>query len=369
MKPTRLVAQFLAWAVGIFCLNVAVERVSRTSIPRQMARRIDQSPRITDLFAGNSLMAAGFEAEPFERACPGRRVLNIGLGSSSPVEHDILLRRSLRLEPNRVYYGFFDAQLIDPMPGEWGDLVGNRAMAYYLDLEVAIRFYAAEDPLRAGLMRVVSLMPMVVERYAIWARVEKLRRRLSGIGYPTGPSNRFGRAEDFRLLEFADAAEFRRACQSAVDDRKPLIPPVLDMLRIAREHKIKLTVVEMPMTSDHRRRFYDQPEWARLRRSLEDQVRREGGSYLVASDWVGDDGFADHLHLNAKGAAQFSRRIAMTEVTRAGPLPSASLAFRGRLGEPAMLFGEPGLLEGIVDRGEVRVQFSALGQGRKGGLE
>jgi hypothetical protein len=84
-----------------------------------------------------------------------------------------------------------------------------------------------------------------------------------------------------------------------VDDHWALIPPVLDILRIARERGIQLTIVEMPMTSGHRRLFYDQPEWSRLRLYLEDQVRREGGSCLVASDWVRDDGFADHLHLNA----------------------------------------------------------------------
>ena len=43
---------------------------------------------------------------------------------------------------------------------------------------------------------------------------------------------------------------------------------------------------------------------------------REGGIYLVASDWIEDDGFADHLHLNAQGAAEFSRRLATSEVPR-----------------------------------------------------
>ena len=66
------------------------------------------------------------------------------------------------------------------------------------------------------------------------------------------------------------------------------------------------------MASEHRHLFYDNPEWTRLRNYVEEEVRREGGAYLVASNWIGDDGFADHLHLNAQGATEFSRRLAST---------------------------------------------------------
>ena len=317
MKPIYLIAQVVLWAACLVGLNFAVQRFSRTTNPRQLARKIDQSAPITDLFVGNSLMAAGFDAESFERARPGLHALNIGLGSSSPVEHDILLRRALRLDSKRVYYGVFDTQLIEPERGGWRDLVGNRAMAYYLDLETAIRFYAADDPIWASLMRVVARIPMMVERYAIWARVERLRRRLGEIGLRTQLTNRFGRAEDFSLLEPADPNEFGRICRAAVDDRKGLVPAVADMLQVLRERGISSIIVEMPMTSSHRRRYYAHPEWVRLRQHVEEQVRRWGGAYLVASDWIGDDGFADHLHLNARGAAEFSRRIATTE----GPKP------------------------------------------------
>jgi hypothetical protein len=313
VKIIYLIIQVVFWAVCLVGFNVAVRQISRNSVPRQISLRIDQSPPVTDLFVGNSLMAAGFEAEPFERAHPGLHALNIGMGSSSPVEHDILLRRALRLGPKRVYYGVFDTQLFEPIIGGWEDLVCNRAMAYYIDPETAIRFYAAADPLWAGLMRVIARIPMLVERYAIWARVEKLRRRFGEIGLRTQLTNRFGRAEDFRQLEFSDTAGFRRICRAAVDDRKGLVPPVADMLQVLHEGGIHFIIIEMPMTSNHRRRFYDHPEWIRLRQHVEEQVRHEGGTYLVASDWIGDDGFADQVHLNAQGAAEFSRRIATTE--------------------------------------------------------
>lgn len=314
MKPIPLIMQLALWAVCLAGLNVAVQWLARSSVPRELIRSVDQSPPITDLLVGNSLMAAGFEAQVFEQARPGRRALNIGLGFSSPVEHDILLRHALRLGPNRVYYGFFDLQLFEPVRGGWEDLVGNCAMAYYMDLDTAIRFYAPDNPLRAIQMRVVAQMPALVERYTIWARVEKMRRRLGEIGLVSQVTNRFGRAEDFRLLEPSDTTEFRQKCRVIVIDRERFVPPMVDMLSLLRDRGISSIVVEMPMTSKHRHLFYDNPEWTRLRTYVEEEVRREGGAYLVASNWIGDDGFADHLHLNAQGTAEFSRRLATTEV-------------------------------------------------------
>ena len=314
MRPNRLGVQVALCLACLIALNVLVGRVARSSIPRQVVRNIDQSPPITDLFVGNSLMAAGFEAGSFELANPGLRALNIGLGSSSPVEHDILLRRALRLGPKRVYYGIFDTQLFDRPNGGWGDLVGNRAMSYYVDLETAIGFLAPDDPIGAGLMRTIARFPLLVERYTIWARVEKVRRRLGEVGLPPVASSRFGRAEDFRLLESTEPAEFLRRCSAILKGREGLLAPVLDMIRRVRSGGGTCIVVEMPMTRAHRLRYYDHPEWVAQRQHAEGLVRREGGAYLVASDWIADDGFADQLHLNNAGAAEFSRKIA-----RAGP--------------------------------------------------
>ena len=67
MKPIHLIAQVVSGRRAWRGLNSPSRGLSRASVPRQVARRIDQSPPITDLFVGNSLMEAGFEAEPFER--------------------------------------------------------------------------------------------------------------------------------------------------------------------------------------------------------------------------------------------------------------------------------------------------------------
>ena len=161
MRPRQLVGQVVLWGLCVLVLNGAVGRLARTSVPRQVAARIDQSPPITDLFVGNSLMQAGLDSVAFERNSTGRRTLNIALGASSPIEHAVLLRRAQNLNPQHVYYGILDTQLVTSMPDGWGDLVGNRAMAYYLDTATSIRFYAAGNPLRAGLMRLAAHAPLV----------------------------------------------------------------------------------------------------------------------------------------------------------------------------------------------------------------
>lgn len=310
MRPIHLISQLAVWAAALVAMNVAVARMARNSVPRAVARSIDGSPPITDLFLGNSLVQAGVDPQAFAAASPGRRVLNAGLGATAPPEHDILLRRALPLKPSRIHYGFVDLQLFDRPPGGWGDLVGNRAMAYYLDPETSIRFYAADDPAAAWRMRLVACVPMLVDRHALWGKVERLRRRLGEVGRVAAATNRFGRVDDFRLLEADDPASFRRRCAKAADGPGGFNAPVADMLDLARQSGARMTLVEMPMPTDHRSRFYDHAEWSRLRARTRAMAKQAGADYVDACAWIGDEGFADALHLNAGGAAEFSRKMA-----------------------------------------------------------
>jgi lysophospholipase L1-like esterase len=48
-------------------------------------------------------------------------------------------------------------------------------------------------------------------------------------------------------------------------------------------------------------------------------LQAQGISYVVASDWIGADGFEDGLHLNDAGARIFSTRMAQTLAAPAAP--------------------------------------------------
>jgi hypothetical protein len=314
LSARTLGVQVAAWLTALLTANAAVARLTANSIPRQMVRTIEQSPPLTDLFVGTSQIVAAIDPGAFERARPGTRALNAGVGATSIIEHDILLRRGLSRHPVRAYYGFWNTPLTDEPPSGWRDLFGNRAMSYYVDRETAIGFIAPHDPVRAWSIRLTSFVPLIVERAALWGNVERLRRALAGVGAPPRATNRFGRVEDFALLEQTEDA-FRRACREPVERSSGLVAPVVDMLERGRETGTTVVMVLMPMPSSYRNRFYATSEWQRYVPYVAGEIRRHGGVYLDASDWVDDTGFADAVHISPAAARTFSARLAAWTVS------------------------------------------------------
>jgi hypothetical protein len=289
--------------------NILFQRLSRNSVPRALLRTAEQSKPATDLFFGNSTMAAGLDNQAFAAAKPNSQPVNLGMGSSSSVEHYLIFRQQLKHQSSAVYYGFFDTQLTDPAEGDWGTLVGNRSMSYYIEPETAIRFYAPDSPAKATTLRLVSLVPILAERYTIWSKVELLRRSFGEVGMPKKKSNQFGRVEDFALLE-SPKAEFIARCQQATSLRTPFSSPISAMFQRVRASGRKLYVIEMPLPMSHRQGFYRYSEWLAYRAHIMKLVTETGGIYVSASDWIGEDGFSDHLHLSPTGAKTFSTRLA-----------------------------------------------------------
>jgi hypothetical protein len=308
MTFRRLVIQILPAIAVLVAANAGVWVLARNSIPRQVLRHGEQSQPATDLFLGNSLMAAGLDEAAFRLVKPGRP-LNMAIGDTDTVQHYLIYRQQNKHRTAAVYYGFFDTQLTDLPEGGWNTLKGNRAMAYYVDPETAIGFYYADSVMKAFTHRLVARVPMLVERFLIWGRVERLRRFLGEIGMPKKDTNRFGRAEDFSLLE-ANTQEFAQRCNRMVVDQVPLARSVAAIFRLAKERTSqRIYVVEMPMPEGHRNVFYNKPEWRVYRAHLVKLVREAGGVYVPAADWIGKGGFRDNLHLNEVGARSFSSRL------------------------------------------------------------
>ena len=304
--------QIAVFALGLVVLNVAGSFYLRHDPSRTLIREISAAaPPVDDFFAGNSLMAAGLDLSAYQQAVGGtRRGFNLALGGSGPVEHDLLLRHASRLGARRVFYGFYDTQLTESIPAGFADLAGNRALDHYLDRETAIHLLAPGDPWTAWRIRLVSRLPLVVDRQTLWARVERLRRTLGDIGMgPAAENNRFGRAADFNLLEAQHDEDFARECRAAADAHAPFNRPVADVIAFAKSNAMRFVIVEMPMRAAHRSRFYARPEWGVYVSDLREQAQVAGADFLDASDWIAEDGFGDALHLNAKGAAEFSRRL------------------------------------------------------------
>ncbi|HKV54979.1 MAG TPA: SGNH/GDSL hydrolase family protein [Candidatus Binataceae bacterium] len=311
----QFLTSLLAAAIVLVAFNLLVIRFARNSVPRQLIERIESTPGITTLGLGNSLMAAGFDAAVFDSQMSPAHVLafNAGLGASSQVEHLTLLREAFRRDPTIkvVIYGFFDFQLTDPPVINNSDLIGNLAASYYLEPAIAAQYYqmSTRDRVEFEAMR---FFPMMVERGNIWAKVELLRRAVDRIGMPHIETNQFGRASDFALLEARSREAFAASCENWYKSGAGLNEPVSEMIRESHAHGAAVVIVEMPMAPYHRRQFYSLAEWDRYRQKVRKLVQEAGAEYISASDWISDPrDFADHLHLRATGAGDFSRELAL----------------------------------------------------------
>lgn len=302
---------FIQCALAVLLLvlsNLAVRQLAVNSVPRQILKSAQESPPASDLFLGNSTMAAGVDEGAFTGGDPLIRPLNLGLGSSSPVEHYLLYRQQHQHRGADVYYGFLDTQLTDQPRGDWSDLVGNRALVYYVEPDTARELYSFRSSTQGVLFQLTSHVPMLVERLSIWAKVERLRRVLQEIGMPKLDTNRFGRAEDFSALELKQD-DFIARCNIAVANRTPLNRPISSLFDDVHGAGSQLYVVEMPMPAHHHEQFYNLPSWKAYRQYLQTKIEEGNGVYVNASRWVGDEGFSDSLHLNSHGAKQFSQRL------------------------------------------------------------
>jgi hypothetical protein len=313
-------------ATALFALlNLAVLAAARNTIPRQIARNIERTPGLNCLALGGSLVQSGFDASVFDAGLfdaghAGVIALNAGLGSSYPVEHLLLLRHGFQKRSGLTcaMYGFCDLQLMEPPRTSLHELIGNRAMLYYFEPAVAASYYGwpLGDRLTFHLTR---LFPAIEERGIIWAKLEKFRRRLGALGLPAQETNQFGRVQDFALMEPPSVERFARECEQAVEARRDLSRPILDMIRLSREHGARMTMIEMPMSASHVERYYRTPAWQHYRSYLQNLLASHGADYVNASDWVQDDRlFADHLHLSPQGSVVFSQKLAAAALSTTG---------------------------------------------------
>lgn len=302
----------LRQAVVVSCLllaaNYLVALMGRNSIPRQKIRLASEAKDATDIFLGNSTMEAGIDLEAYQGQVPQSVPLNLGIGWTSPIEHMLIFSKLSSKPGRRVFYGFVGTQLTDVPRSDVASLTGNRAMVYYANPDLAMRLMGIRDWFTLTKFQVLSSIAAFVERDRIWAKVERVRRRLGAIGLPAVETNRFGRVTDFDRVEGSEG-ESAQNLNALVAKQVSLIPAICEMLDSVQREGGQMYVVEMPRPTRHRGAG-DVESWSRYREHLANRVRSHNAIYVDASGWVSDDGFADSLHLNAAGATIFTARLA-----------------------------------------------------------
>jgi hypothetical protein len=296
----------------LFALSEAVGRSARDTVPRQLMARIVASPDASVVALGNSLVGVGFDELAFDEGMkldPQHGMINLGIGASTPVEHLMLLRYALHNseKPRVLIYGFFDFQLTHPAEFATSDLIGNRAMLYYLEPEYARRFYylSLHDRIEFEIMRHFALF---VDRGTTWEQVELFRRRLAQQGMPAEKVNAMGRANDFALLEYPSTEAFIEECGRA--SRRDLISSVREIIRQASEAGMRVVFVEMPMPPAHVQSFYDTSAWEGYRSHVQGILAADGAQFIDASHMMPDESmFTDPLHMTYEASREFSRRV------------------------------------------------------------
>src|SRR5580658_10371276 len=306
---------FLALAgilIVLIVLDRAVARSAQNSVPRSLMARARESAGAKAVALGNSLIGVGFVEPAFDAGMglgDGDGAINFAMSGSSALEQLLMLRYALRqgLRPRVVVFGFFDFQLTHPLEYTTGDLIGNRAMLYYLEPEYARGFYhlSVHDRIEFEIMRHFEVF---AERGLVWGRVERFRRALDQQGMPPVEANAMGRSIDFAMLEYPSAPAFVAECGRA--SRNPLIPSVVEIARQASAAGSKVYFVEMPMPPAHVETFYDEPAWNGYRTHLKNMLGELGGTYIDASHWMPKEAsFIDPLHLGWEGSREFSKRL------------------------------------------------------------
>jgi hypothetical protein len=318
---SRLLATVVVTFLSFIAFNRAVRHQARNSVPRQLLTSIDSTTNATVIAVGNSLMAAGFDGAEFTMAvssASGRaQALNLGLGSSSPVEHLLLTRQSLARDPHvkLLVYGFSDEQMRSRPERAWWHLIGNFALSFYVEPTVAGHYYATSGYVESLAFRVVAELPVFVERGAIWGRVERIRRTLGGLGLPPVAETRFGRVSDFEDFQLG-AIPVSPLRASEADDAELFSEPMRDLIATAQAHGVHVVLVSMPRQATHRDHISATPGWRAYRDRLSEWAQKHDVRIIDAADWVQDEFFEDRLHLGPGGARVFSHRLGQELATQ-----------------------------------------------------
>lgn len=286
----------------------------------KLLNRLETTERIETLFLGDSTISIGLLRPVFERVWMERRgedchMFNSGVPDSTAIAHYLTLRKGIRHHPEikRVVYGAIGFRLTDRMFGPAESVAQNVFLEYYQEPEVTVAFHRELRWLGGVAFEVERRIPMFVERQSFWVKVEKLRRRLERWGLARAATTGAGRQDDFVNYLHSDFNEFLDHCNQTADARAGLWAPIREMGRFARENGVELTVVYMPMSREHRRKFYSAPEWRRYLAHVRRELEMEGVKMIDATDWVDlpdFNAFPDDLHMTGQAAEMFSRKIA-----------------------------------------------------------
>ena len=306
-----------ALCLGVIALFNIYLAFDLESPPKLIIRNLRQQSKIDMLFLGNSLLNRALDEDAFKDSWPGPvappALFNACLPASSPVEHYLFAREAFRDHPSIKYvvYDIYDRQLTEIPIGNWDQLVGGMAMAYYVEPDIAKSLYYPGSNYDQMRFRLISFIPMLRERFSVWHHIENQRHRMERAGMPP-ILDKGALVSVFHELGYPEKTQFIRDCKSAVQNSSGFTPAIEFLFRLAAEKGSKVFVIDMPMQSNHREFYYSSSAWIRYRGYLKEKLEARGITFVDATDWAQDSDFLDDIHLNDEGAKKFSCRLSVT---------------------------------------------------------
>jgi hypothetical protein len=131
MLSRHFITQVIFAGLVLAGANFAIGMLAKTTIASQLLDKCRTQSDHTNIFIGNSLIAAGIDEKTFNETGGGNRIaFNAGCGSTSPLEHALILQEAKGPDQGTIFYGFYDTQLTDIPTTDWRSLVGNRTIVF-----------------------------------------------------------------------------------------------------------------------------------------------------------------------------------------------------------------------------------------------
>jgi hypothetical protein len=310
-------------ALVLVGLNLVMGHLTKRLPYYVRLQAIQNDPASNLLFVGNSLLDRHLDEPALIASAAAGGVsfhpLNSAIGGSEPPEQRLLFQYAVETHSgiSTLVVGFYDFQLTVPDHSHVADLKGNRMVGMdhrfsYGEVVDAYNF-GALDRLELSWART---LPMVANRASAWRDVELMRRSMAEIGMPAVAKNSMGRVEDFDALESGTPEAFDAKVIAFLATPESFNASFEAIFREARERKMSVVLLLMPMSPAHVNLYYKRPLWGQYLAAVESLATRRGIRIIDASDWMPvQSDFVDHLHMTQEVKAAFSERLG-TELAR-----------------------------------------------------
>lgn len=330
MTRKAFFVQLVLFVALLAAADLAADRIVQSRfVPLQTMKEALAAGDHCVTVMGASQMVAALDTQAFADAyaaiAPARCVANVAIGGTF-VDAQVVAYQHYRTSgkrPAAVVLGFTAAGLLDDQAPEPDGLQGNMASVLYwsrtddVTLEYPRGIRDADNRLRFLIRRSTTLTSL---ESIFWLRAQQWQAALKGD--QAQERNRFGLVGDMRALAAATARDYPGRMESQ------------HVFGGWREHRwltrlksdlaadgTPLLIVTLPTPPLVREAVEASPLSAPYQSWLAAQARSEGFTLLDLSRpaWLTGAMFMDDMHLNAEGAARFSKDLAaaVAELSRA----------------------------------------------------